>query len=62
MATLIGDPHISLRIALSSTECARCGYISEMFVEPAGVCTVCWSILVLNAAVASLNKPFVTNF
>jgi hypothetical protein len=31
-----------------------------MFIEPAGVCTVCWSILGLNGAMAWLKKPFDT--
>lgn len=61
MANMIGDTQISLRIALSAEECARCRRVSEMFVEPAAVCTVCWSILVLNAAVGWLKEPFKTS-
>ena len=58
MANLAGDSHISLRISISEEECARCGRVSEMFIEPAGVCTTCWTILVLNRALASLKDPF----
>jgi hypothetical protein len=55
MATLTGDFHISLRIALSGEECRQCHCECEMFVEPVDVCTVCWSILVLNTSVRSLK-------
>jgi hypothetical protein len=55
MARLNGDCNISLRIALIGEECIRCRCISEMFIEPVRVCTVCWSTLVLNAAVESLK-------
>lgn len=57
MARLNGDCHVSLRISLLGEECTRCKCVSEMFMEPAHVCTVCWSILVLNAAVQSLKDP-----
>jgi hypothetical protein len=58
MAMLNGDCNISLRIALLGEKCTRCECISELFMEPAHVCTVCWSILVLNAAVDSFNDAF----
>jgi hypothetical protein len=61
MATLTGDSYVSLRISLSGEECKRCRRVSELFVEPIGVCTVCWSILVLNAAVGWLKEPFKTS-
>jgi hypothetical protein len=51
MASLTGHSEISLRIALSSEECSQCRGVSETFIEPAGVCTVCWSILVLSEAI-----------
>jgi hypothetical protein len=51
MASLTGHSEISLRIALSGEECSRCRGVSEMFIEPGGVCTVCWSILVLSEAI-----------
>jgi hypothetical protein len=59
MARLSGDCHISLRIALMGEECTRCRCISEMFIEPVHVCTVCWSTLIVNAAVASLKAFYV---
>jgi hypothetical protein len=58
MAMLNGDCHVSLRIALLGEKCMRCECVSEMFMEPAHICTVCWSILVLNAAVESLKDAF----
>jgi hypothetical protein len=58
MATLNGDSEISLRIALSGEKCERCQRVCEMFIEPAGVCTICWSILVLYTTVRHLRKPF----
>lgn len=58
MAKLSGDLEISLRIALSSETCKRCQRVCEMFVEPTGVCTICWSILILNTAVEQLKKSF----
>jgi hypothetical protein len=60
MANMIGDTQISLRIALSAEECARCRRVSEIFVEPAGICVACWSILVLNAAVGRLKEGLLT--
>jgi hypothetical protein len=42
-------------LPLMGEECTRCRCISEMFIEPVHVCTVCWSTLVLNAAVESLK-------
>jgi hypothetical protein len=58
MARLSGDLEISLRIALSGEKCERCRRVCEMFVEPAGVCTICWSILILNTAVQQLKESF----
>jgi hypothetical protein len=57
MATLNRDSEISLRIALSGEKCERCQRVCEMFIEPPGVCTICWSILVLDTAVRQLKKP-----
>ena len=51
MASFTGDSELSLRIPLSSEECSHCHGISETFIEPPGVCTVCWSILVLSEAI-----------
>jgi hypothetical protein len=49
MARITGHPEISLRIALSAAQCPRCKGFSEMFIEPAEICTVCWSVLILHA-------------
>jgi hypothetical protein len=56
MAGLTGDLDVSLRISLMGEECARCRSVSQTFIEPAGVCSACWSILVLNAAVGRLKE------
>jgi hypothetical protein len=58
LAKLTGDTEISLRIALSGEKCERCECLCETFIEPAGVCTICWSILILSNAVEQLTKPF----
>jgi hypothetical protein len=47
-----------LAIALSGEKCERCQRVCEMFIEPAGVCTICWSILVLYTTVRQFRKLF----
>jgi hypothetical protein len=54
-ASLTGDFSVSLRISLLAEECVRCRGVSQTFIEPAHVCTACWSILALNAAVDGLE-------
>ena len=56
MAILVGDTQISLRIAVMDEECARCLRVSKMFIEPARVCPVCWSILAMNSKLDGLSK------
>jgi hypothetical protein len=57
VANITGDSEISLRIALFGEKCDRCQRVCDMFIEPAGVCTVCWSILILGNASNQLKKP-----
>ena len=57
MAGIIGCSQISMRIALEAEECKGCRVVSETFIEPAGVCTACWSILALHGAVAAPKFP-----
>jgi len=56
MAILVGDTQTSLRIAVMDEDCATCRRAFNMFIEPAGVCPVCWSILVLNSKFDCLSK------
>jgi hypothetical protein len=53
---LTPNSHMTLRIAFSGEECMRCRSVSEMFLEPAHLCAVCWTVLRLNEIVMSLNK------
>jgi hypothetical protein len=57
MASLTGESNISLRIARAGERFPRCRGVSDMLIEPVGVCTVCWSILALNGAIEWLKEP-----
>ena len=50
MAKLSGTA-VSLRVAMAVESCPRCSRPSDLFIEPDGFCTVCWSILTLHAFV-----------
>jgi hypothetical protein len=56
MAGLTGTTDVSLRVSLSGEECSRCRRVSETFIEPARVCTTCWTVLVLNGVVDCLRE------
>jgi hypothetical protein len=56
LARMTENPDISLRISLFGEQCPRCRRMADTFIEPAGVCTACWTSFVINDVVDTLSK------